>query len=40
MNKARLNQEYTVSGCWITDTIYGVFIGLGLFAGMVMFLSW
>jgi len=40
MNKARLRQDYTLSGCWITDLICGVFIGLVSFVGLVLFFSW
>jgi len=40
MNKARLRQEYTVSGSFLTDAVYSVLIGLSLFAGIVLFLSW
>jgi tetrahydromethanopterin S-methyltransferase subunit B len=40
MNKARIRQEYTVSGSFVSDAVYGVLIGLSLFAGLVLFLSW
>lgn len=40
MNKARIRQEYTVSGSFLLDALYSVFIGLSLFSGLVLFLSW
>jgi hypothetical protein len=40
MNKARLRQEYTLTGSFLLDALYSVLIGLSLFAGLVLFLSW
>lgn len=40
MNKARIRQEYTVSESFLTDAVCGVVIGLSLFSGLVLFLSW
>jgi hypothetical protein len=40
MNKARLRQEYTVSGSILTDLAYGIGIGLGAFLILVMLLAW
>lgn len=40
MNKARLKQEYTVSGSFLTDAVLGVLIGVMWFLILVAFLSW
>lgn len=39
MNKARIRQEYTVSGTIIGDLALSVVIGLNLFFCLVLFLS-
>lgn len=40
MNKARLRQEYTVSGSFLTDAVLGVLIGGMWFVILIAFLSW
>ena len=40
MNKARIKQEYTVFGSFLTDAALGVLIGGMWFLILVAFLSW